>query len=151
MKKIIVALVIILIALAVATNIKSEQAKNNEVIAPAEDFEVLLTYFIETITHNVTTTFEDYDKQGLGGEVDGFTLVKTYPGLVPSDFTNVSAYQGSYSEEEGRLMFTGHAASNSAVIRRPGMKTLLENYAKRLGIELRTKADVDELIKKLQG
>lgn len=113
---------------------------------PIADREGALSYFIEAVTAKVKTTITNYDKLGLGGGVDGFNLVKTYPGLQPSDFTNVTAYQGGYSAENNELFFTGNGASNSAVIEREGMRTLLGNIAKRLGLPADTKSDINRLL-----
>jgi hypothetical protein len=139
-----VCLLLLLIAGIVAALLNA----TDKVATPREaaDPEGALTYFIDTVTEKVKTEAEGYDQLGLGGGVDGFRLREVYAGLLPSDFNNVQAYQGSYSEMNGQLYFTGNAASNSAVIERAGMKTLLENLSKRLNISTNTKSDVDRIL-----
>lgn len=121
------------------------QMKPETIQAPTED---ALTHFIERATAEAKS-FDEYDAMGLGGEVDGFTLRKVYPGLLPSDFKGVTAYQGDYLEQDGQLFFSGNAASNSAVIRREGMRTLLQNTSARLVISPHTNEGVDRILEKL--
>ncbi|HYF10566.1 MAG TPA: hypothetical protein VD967_03105 [Candidatus Paceibacterota bacterium] len=121
-----------------------------EPIAPS-DPEGALTHFIESVTGKVKTTLPDYDTQGLGGGVDGFALITVYPKLFPDDFIDVEAYQGGYSLKDGKVLFTGHAASNSAVIERKGMQTLLGNISKRLNIPADTVEGVDRILRKIEG
>ena len=111
--------------------------------------EASLTYFTDSVILKAKS-LEDYEGLGLGGKVDGFTLRKAYPGLLPADFEKVNAYQGSYSVEDGELLFTGNAASNSAVLEQDGMRTLLNNVSRRLEIPLNTEADVDRILRKLE-
>ncbi len=111
--------------------------------------EVSRAYFTDTVTIKVSSTVENYASLGLGGGVDGFVLVKTYPNLVPSDFIGVLAGGGEYGVYGGKLQFTGHAASNSAVLTKEGMKTLLENIALRLGMPASTTAEVDAILAKI--
>lgn len=117
---------------------------------PPEDQEVVLTHFIDSVTDNVKTSVQDYEKLGLASGVDGFALRKAYPGLVPSDFNNVQAYQGNYFEQDGELFYSGNAASNSGVIERVGMRTLLGNISARLGISGTTQVNVDRILAQLK-
>jgi hypothetical protein len=111
---------------------------------------MVLSYFIESITEKVKTSVKDYDKLGLVGGVDGFVLIKTYSKLLPSDFVGVRAVGGEYSVQDGKLLYTGNAASNSPVLTRAGMQTLAENCSARLGLPLTTKADVAQLLARLE-
>jgi hypothetical protein len=95
------------------------------------------------------TKYKNYDSLGLGKAVDGFVLMKVYPKLLPADFKNVQGYQGGYSEQKGRLYFTGNAASNSAVLMPPGWKQLLLNLSQRLG-PVNTEEQVKQLLQRLQ-
>lgn len=115
-----------------------------------EPTEESLSYFADTVTRKVQM-LEGYEKMGLAGGVDGFTLRKAYPNLVPADFANVQAYQGYYFEENGELFYSGNAASNSPVILREGMKVLLQNIATRLAVSPHTKEGVDDLLKELES
>jgi hypothetical protein len=108
-----------------------------------------LSYFIGTVTAKVKETLADYEKLGLGGRVDGFALSKTYPKLLPSDFIGVHAIGGDYSVEKGQLLYSGHAASNSAVLTTDGMKTLLVNLSKRFNLPTVTLDDVGRILEKL--
>jgi hypothetical protein len=110
--------------------------------------EETLTHFIEATTERVTA-LDGYAKMGLGGGVDGFTLRMAYPNLIPSDFANVQAYQGYYFEQDGQLFYSGNAASNSSVMLREGMRTLLENLSRRLSISPHTDTGVDKILEKL--
>jgi hypothetical protein len=107
-----------------------------------------LTHFIEETTVRVTA-LDGYEKMGLGGGVDGFTLRTAYPNLLPSDFANVQAYQGYYFEQDGQLFYGGNAASNSSVMLREGMRTLLENLSRRTGISPHSEKGVDRILNTL--
>lgn len=117
---------------------------------PAPDPEKALSFFIDTLTQKVQTTVADYKKLGLGGGVDGFVLMKTFPKLLPSDFVNVVATGGEYSVEKAQLQYTGNMASNSAVLTREGMRTLLRNCSKRLKLPSDTKEGIIKIIMLLQ-
>lgn len=143
MKNLIAVLLVILLATILVSGKSLEDAKME--MRKGE----VVSYFIDTVTAKAKT-LPEYDRLWLGGGVDGFSLMKVYKGLVPSDFNNVIAYQGEYHETDGKLYFTGHAASNSAVIYRGGMEVLLQNLSKRLGIEPSSKEKVDEMLEKLK-
>ena len=116
-----------------------------------EDPEAVLSYFIDSVTTRVRATIPNYENLGLGNEADGFVIAEAYPGLVPEDFTGVVATQGEYSVTEAKLMFTGNTASNSGVLTREGMRTLLQNVSARTGQVAETKAGVDKLLQLLGG
>jgi hypothetical protein len=143
---IIATLIVIgLIVSAVLFNNKKTPA----IITPAQDHEGAISFFQDTITKLVQTTVADYNTLGLGGGVDGFVLMKSFPKLVPSDFVNVVAIGGEYSVEKENLLFTGNAASNSAVLKREGIKTLLQNCSKRLKVSPDTKEGINKIVELL--
>jgi hypothetical protein len=115
-----------------------------------EDREEALSYFITSLTERAKGSVKDYHNKGLAGGVDGFTLLKIYPGLAPADFAGISTGQGDYSVTNRGLTFTGNAASNSAVINRDGMRKLLSNCSKRLGMPKDRKTDIDQLLLQLK-
>lgn len=149
MKKIIISIAILLIiALGTAYLIKTNTTDSTAEI-PAPDSQELLSYFTSMIIANATSTIANYEKLGLGGDIDGFTLLTLYPNLKPADFANVRAYQGNYSVVNGKLTFTGDAASNSAVLKKEGMETLLTNVSTRLQIPVADKTNINALIAKM--
>jgi hypothetical protein len=111
---------------------------------------LVLSYFIASVTEKVKITVKNYDKLGLAGGVDGFALIETYPKLLPLDFSGVRALGGENSVKDGKLLYTGNAASNSPVLTRAGMQTLARNCAGRLRLPLTSKADVAQLLNMLE-
>ncbi|HEX8332663.1 MAG TPA: hypothetical protein VF622_08565 [Segetibacter sp.] len=127
------------------------KSKTITAIAPAPDSEMALSFFIDTVTSIVQATVVEYEKLGLARGVDGFVLVKTLPKLLPSDFIDVRALGGEYSVEKGELLYTGNMASNSAVLLREGMRTLLKNCSQRLKLPSTSKEGVIQIISQLEG
>jgi hypothetical protein len=149
MKKLIITIVAIFIIILSAVYLFRINSTDNIVdVAPAES-ENMLSYFTNTIMAHATSSINNYEKLGMGGGIDGFTLLTLYPNIKPADFINVQAYQGDYTVENGKLTFTGHAASNSAVLMEEGMSTFLENVSARLKIPTTNKTDIDALIVKM--
>ena len=105
-------------------------------------------YFSDTVLSIAKRTIPDYDKKGLGSGVDGFNLIKVF-NFEPSDFLRVVALGGDYSVKNNELLFTGHAASNSAVLTHEGMRTLLINTSMRLNLPCQEKRSVDSLLKRI--
>jgi hypothetical protein len=124
----------------------SNLSKPGTIVAPAPPSEKTLSFFVDTVTYIVQTNVEDYEKLGLGGGVDGFVMIKAFPGLLPSDFYNVGAIGGGYSVLNGELSYTGNMASNSAVLTKEGMRTLLQNCSKRLRVSADTKEGIRQII-----
>lgn len=125
---------------------EGEPASTSVAEAPA----VLTLHFRDRVLDRAKL-FPGYDSLGLGGGADGFLLLKIYSGLLPQDFTGVSAIQGDYSVMEGKLYFTGNAASNSAVLDENGFRRLMENTAGRFRISLHSSKDADVLVKRLEA
>jgi len=111
----------------------------------AEDSNLVQSYFIDTITKKCRE-YHRYDSLGLGGGVDGFLLMKVFPGLAHSDFQQVTALMGDYSLIKGVMHFTGNAASNSAVINENGFKILLKNISMRLHINVSNRDAIDSIV-----
>ncbi|MES2437120.1 MAG: hypothetical protein V4519_03830 [Patescibacteria group bacterium] len=148
MKKLWIGIVLVVAVFCVGATLLLNQPDAPQV---TESPESLHAYFVESITAGVKSSLKDYEKLGLDGGVDGFALMKVYPNLIAIDFTNVTTAQGEYSMKNFKLVFTGNAASNSAVLGKEGMQTLLENTSTRFGITLKTKRDVDHLLKRIKG
>ena len=149
-KVVIYGLVILLGLYAFAYKVSGEYLTDRHAGKVFAARETALTYFIDSVVAKVKVV-PDYDKQGLTDGADGFNFIKVYPGLVPRDFSGVQAYQGHYFEKDGKLFFEGNAASNSGVILRDGMKTLLDNISKRLGIAARNTKDVEKILDRMSA
>lgn len=111
--------------------------------------EEVLSYFTDSLIAKTKSSVAHYEKLGFGGGVDGFTLLTLYSNLKPADFMHVSGYQGDYSVENGKLTFTGNAASNSAVLMKEGMIVLLNNLSERLHVRAAQKSDIDTILSKM--
>lgn len=150
-KAVVFALLVIAMTVIIALQFNASHQSNEASATPvAEDPGVLTLHFRDRVLDR-SKLFPGYDSLGLGGGADGFLLLKVYPGLLPQDFTGVSAIQGDYSIMEGKLYFTGNAASNSAVLGDKGFRRLMENTAARYHIVLLSRSDVDELITRLEA
>ncbi len=147
MKKLLTIAALGVTALAIIVYTHMEKTETPSVPVDAD---AALTYFSDSVTNKVKTKVANYEKLGLGGGVDGFNLLKVYPNLLPSDFENVQAYQGYYFQQDGKLFYSGHAASNSAVLLREGMLALLDTVSKRFGTSPQTKEGIDQLLLKLE-
>ena len=150
MKRLFIIGALIFIVTGITIVIKHKGSNNKAFEVKTDDTELLLSYFIETLTSNVKASIADYEQKGLAGGVDGFTLRETYPQLVPEDFNGVSTPQGDYRAENGKLFFNGNAASNSAVLEREGMRLLLKNCSKRLHITVNSKRNINQILIKLK-
>jgi hypothetical protein len=149
MKAIVIVMVIGILAGCNPGTTKAKEAAPDLAQKGMHD-SLVLSYFIASVTEKVKTSVKDYDKLGLAGGVDGFALIETYPKLLPSDFNGVRALGGEYSVKDGKLLYTGNAASNSPVLTRSGMQTLVLNCSGRLRLPLTSKADVAQLLTKLE-
>jgi hypothetical protein len=95
------------------------------------------------------------DVYGFSHGYSGFLYIKALPGLKPSDFNGVIGKSfsgesgGEYSEQEGKLSFMGHSASDSANIPAESMATLLINISQRLSLPITTEAGVDAILEKI--
>lgn len=76
----------------------------------------------------------------------GFDLLKTFPSLLPEDFTGVETRYGNYKIINGELYFEGNAPSNAAALDIKGWQQLLQNLSKRLGLQTTTQKDVDKIL-----
>lgn len=112
-------------------------------------YELHLSYFSDLIMKKIKFVNTNYAEMGLDGKADGFTLMKTFPKLLPEDFNNVQAVGGGYSVVNGKLTYTGNAASNSPGIVLEGLRTLLSNITARLNLKITTTEDIDILLQTL--
>jgi|GEM_PF-5862382 len=132
---------------------EEQRKQNNRAVAQQKLTDTIpedvVSYFQDTVISWVKLTHKDYPTLGLGGGTDAFTLMKTFPGLRPADFTAITTHHGNYFIKNDTLHFEGNAASNSAVLGREGIKRLLQNYSKRHSLQPRSKEDVNLLLSKL--
>lgn len=85
---------------------------------------------------------------------DANLLLGRYSGFVEEDFEAVDALQGVYTMVEDELTFVLEAENEHSAARTiapSGYETLLENLSDRLGLEINTEADIDQLITTLSG
>ncbi len=85
--------------------------------------------------------------------VEGFdpNLYKgAFPGLKDSDFSDTEAIGGIWKLQNGALSFvrdsSGEITSADGTLTEEGVKTLLKNIVKRLGIQVKTNQDADNLL-----
>ncbi|MDP3880664.1 MAG: hypothetical protein Q8Q32_00575, partial [bacterium] len=94
----------------------------------------------------------------VGQPIEGFTpdmFMQAFPGLVASDFQGVEAALGVYQVQNGQINFiyTANTPPHSAerAITEQGMQTLLANVSSRLGISTTSQAQIDKIIRALEG
>ncbi len=85
--------------------------------------------------------------------IEGFDadlLLGEFSGLVPSDFDGVEAFEGVYRVEGNAVVFDRTFAepvsSAERTVSDAGYATLLQNVARRLGVALDSKEDVETLL-----
>ncbi len=76
----------------------------------------------------------------------GFNLLTAFPSLLPGDFSGVQTPYGDYKTIKGALYFEGNAPSNAAALEIKGWQQLLQNLAKRLGLQTATQRDVETIL-----
>ena len=93
----------------------------------------------------------------VGQPIEGFNAfiyLEVFPGFEESDFDGVKTLEGIYKIEGGEFKYvrTGGNPVTSAeeTISEAGYKTLLENFSKRVGVEVDAEADVATLLDKLR-
>lgn len=99
-------------------------------------------------------TLEDGVKKKQGTPIEGYEpqmFLSVFPGLVETDFEGVSARIGFYNISDGRLNHDiskakGPIHSAAASLNRDGYETLLNNVAKRAGINLATDGTITDVI-----
>jgi hypothetical protein len=79
-------------------------------------------------------------------EYTGFNLIKTYPALLPEDFTGVRTSFGEYKITNRKLAFEGNLPSNAATMNVNSWQQFLINLSTRLGIEPNSKREIDQII-----
>jgi hypothetical protein len=128
---------------------------------PASGSEMIMDAYFTEKMHERADVFRaanpNVEVAGFSGGYSGFLYIKALPGLKPSDFEGVVAKSfsgesgGEYSVQEGQLLFTGHAASDSANIPAESMATLLINISRRLSLPISTEAEVDAIMERISG
>lgn len=98
-------------------------------------------------------TLEDEVKKKIGQPVEGYEpqmFLTAFPGLVETDFNGVDASIGHYEIIDGRLQHIndekGPVHSAAGAITRRGMVTLLDNVAKRAGIDLQADGTITDIV-----
>jgi hypothetical protein len=106
-------------------------------------------YFSNQLIAEAKQRLPGYDKKGLNGGIDGFNLMRIFH-FEPKDFEGVVAQGGDYYEQDGKLFYSGHAASDSPILTKEGMKTLLINSGKRLNMHCHSINSIDKMISHLR-
>jgi hypothetical protein len=102
-----------------------------------------LAYFIREAKKTlIAATYKVPQSEGC----TGFDLLKTFPSLLPEDFTSVGTHYGNYKTINGELYFEGNAPSNAAAIDIKGWQQLLQNLSKRLRVQTTTQKDIDTIL-----
>lgn len=106
---------------------------------------VAAEYFQERM---ITLGIED-----IGRPIEGFDanlLIMAYPGLLPSDFDGVEAFEGRY-DAEGTFVREQEMPVSSAerTVSDEGYRTLLQNLSGRLGLPAASEAEVDGIVSRI--
>ena len=104
-----------------------------------------LNYFIERMQHE---TNEHYGKTLT--EYEPYMFLDAMPGLVAQDFDGVQSVVGSYEAVEDNVVYNPWPSSNVWDYNKPiseeGMGTLLNNMAMRLGISIKNRKSIDDIL-----
>jgi hypothetical protein len=91
--------------------------------------------------------------QDIGMPIEGFDanlLIMAYPGLQAADFQGVQTAEGKYEVQNGQAVFVRDTqdmiTSAEGMVSEEGYATLLSNVSKRLGKNISTEAQVEELL-----
>ena len=103
---------------------------------------------------------EELQRAGIervGHPIEGFSAqmyLEAFPGFIASDFNDVESLEGVYKIENGEITYKRiaplPATSAEDVISEAGYKTLLENFAERVGVRVATEADITTILEKLR-
>ena len=98
-------------------------------------------------------TLEHEVQQKIGIPKHGYEpqmFLKVFPGLVVSDFSGVQSNNGIYRLVSGQLEYefdrTQLAHTAAKAISRNGMETLLENVARRIGVDFENRGTITEIM-----
>jgi hypothetical protein len=93
----------------------------------------------------------------VGQPIEGFNAfiyLEAFPGFEEEDFDNVETLEGITKSKDGELIYERTASSPvtsaESTISEKGYATLLTNFSKRVGIEVRTETDIATLLEKLR-
>ncbi len=93
----------------------------------------------------------------VGQPIEGFSAfiyLEAFPGFEESDFDGVESLEGIYEVKDGKLEYKRTAGnmvtSAEDMISEEGYATLLENFSKRVGVEVQTEGDIATLLEKLR-
>ena len=107
-----------------------------------------------TVVSVFAYTLEDEVQKKSGIPKNGYVpqlLLQNFPGLVASDFDGVQASAGQYALVNGALKFnvsqTQLISDAAGAITPAGMQTLLNNIAKRTGINLQGDGTLTDVMK----
>jgi len=93
----------------------------------------------------------------VGHPIEGFNafiFLEAFPGFEESDFDGVKTLEGIFMIEGGEFKYVRTAGdlvtSAEETISEAGYKTLLQNFSKRVGVEVVTGVDIATLLEKLR-
>ena len=93
----------------------------------------------------------------VGMPIEGFNAfiyLEAFPGFEESDFDGVRTLEGIYTIENGKFQYVRTAGdpvtSAEETISEAGYKTLLENFSKRVGLEVKAAEDIAMILEKLR-
>jgi hypothetical protein len=93
----------------------------------------------------------------VGHPIEGFNAfiyLEAFPGFEEADFDNVKTLEGIYRIEGGKFKYVRTAGnpvtSAEETISEEGYKTLLQNFSKRVGVEVEAEVDIATLLDQLR-
>lgn len=121
---------------------------------------ILFILFAGGSTNNYSSLFgEELQRTGVervGQPIEGFSAfmyLEAFPGFEASDFDGVESLEGIYQFIDNGLEYERTAGnpvtSAEDVISSDGYTTLLNNFSKRVGVEVRVESDIATILKKL--
>jgi len=122
---------------------------------------VLGVFYIDSSPSDYSGLFkEELTRAGVervGMPIEGFSApiyLNAFPGFEEVDFDRVESLEGIYTFANGTLQYertTGNPVTSAEdVISDRGYATLLANFSKRVGVEVRTEADIATILEKLR-
>lgn len=98
---------------------------------PSEVIDVFRFTIEDEVNHAITTSDEGYTPE---------QILRSFPGIVASDFADVPANNGRYFVQEGDVMTkldeSGLVPNHKTVLNREGYTALLENILERLDMDV---------------
>jgi hypothetical protein len=112
-------------------------------VAPPEN---IVEYFITELVKGGIVSLGGQPREGFDPDL----LLRAYPGLKKEDFDQVKSAQGKYYFKDGTLEYVRDQVSGihsaEKALETDGMRRLLQNLSKRLGIKISSNGSIDLII-----